>query len=738
MHNLLHPSLQKWIYNQGWRDLLPIQKASLKAVLKADSDVVISASTASGKTEAAFLPALTRVLQHPQEGLNILYISPLKALINDQYRRLQSMTKGTSIAVTPWHGDVHYHSKKTMFEEPGGIILITPESLESLFINHLSWMKQALPSLNYIIIDEFHAFLDNPRGQQLQSQLNRLENLIGRHVPRLALSATFSDHSGVAAALRPGQALSCKIITDPGNDQDQLLVQIKSYGCVTTESDSDPADNGQTPDDQQAVMSISNWSADLPEDLFRLMRGSTNLVFCNSRADTEQLSQELSALSEERHVPNEFFPHHGSLAANLRQSLEKRLIEGKLPTTAICTSTLELGIDISGVQSIAQVGPPNSVSSIRQRLGRSGRRDHKAVLRMFIPEASGPEDAYPLYEDTILASATVELLLQHWYEAPEGGQYAFSTLIQQILSVIASYGSCQARELYALLCEHGTFKLITPALFAQLLRDLGKHELLSQMKNGALTLGRSGEKLVGNWTFYAAFAVPVEFTIDYQGQILGSFPIDNELEIGTPFLLAGRAWEVVFFSWEHHRVGVKPYQGRAVPLPVNGSGSYIRDKVRECMFKLYQQQEIPVYLNRTAKTFFTQAQQSFKALNMAQRQVVEKSQALCLYPWVGDRAMQTMALMLRNMSLRAYSIHSHIELEYVSVENLREAIAAILRLGEQPPQALLKDIRFLRSEKHDHFLSRELKLLGYASRALDQRTALAAFEKINAELEARR
>lgn len=177
-YDSLDPRVRKWVYKQGWSTLRPLQESSIPAILARDRDVLISAGTAAGKTEAFFLPACSAVADLTN-GFGIVYISPLKALINDQYRRLESLGDALEMQVTPWHGDVPQSKKKKARTNPAGILLITPESLESLLINSMGWLKQAFSSVAYIVIDEFHAFIGSERGVQLLSLLNRIDHVLG-------------------------------------------------------------------------------------------------------------------------------------------------------------------------------------------------------------------------------------------------------------------------------------------------------------------------------------------------------------------------------------------------------------------------------------------------------------------------------------------------------------------------------------------------------------------------------
>lgn len=725
--SLLDPALQRWAFRRGWNDLNDIQKAALPVILEGKSDVIISASTASGKTEAAFLPALTAIKRNSeQKGISILCVSPLKALINDQYRRLDLMTQELKLHVTPWHGDISSGLKEQLLKEPNGILLMTPESLESMLINRMSWLKKALHSLRYVIIDEFHAFMGEQRGYQLQSQLHRIENLCGRLIPRIALSATFAQDAEISSHLRPRGGLPCKLICSHNANAGSLALQLRGYTL--------PFSQEKEKEFNKKFSPVTD-SKDLIEDLFKLMRGKTNLVFCNSRFVTEELAASLQSLSEEKFVPNEFFPHHGSLSRVMREGLEQRLVEGRLPTTAVCTATLELGIDISDVTSIAQIEPPLSVASMRQRLGRSGRRDHKAVLRLFIPEIYGdPEYNYGLFEKIFISTAMINLLLQRWYEPPLKHEYAFSTLLQQTLSVIASFGSVSANQLYELLCHTGPFMLCTKQNFVQFLRDLGKHDLITQLNDGTLALGLGGETLVSDWKFYTAFSTPMEYTIENDGHSIGTVPLSRLFEIGDTFTFAGHSWIVVFFHKERRVIGVKKNPEISMPLLMNGGSGQIREQVYKEMYRLYNEGQCPKFLNKTASEMFAQGIATFKKYGLNSNIVINGPAGLEIYPWRDDRVIRTMLLMLKRHGIKGDQINSHIFLKYTSKDSLKQAAIDICKNPDIDPVELVSKIGNLDIEKNDQYIGRDLKRLSFAWSSIDIKGAVECFKKINAQL----
>lgn len=732
--SLLHPLVQKWIHRQGWKSLHPIQQSAIEPILEHKDDVIISASTAAGKTEAAFLPVLTYLKQHEDslKGVGVLYISPLKALINDQARRLTDMAEPLGIKVTPWHGDVGVHTKNKLLKDPSGIVLITPESLESLLINRVDLFKTAFNNLAYIVIDEFHALMGAERGYQLQSQMHRIENLIRKVPVRIAISATFSNDIGsVAAYLRSnGQSsrIKCQIITSNQKSTTALAVKILGY-CIEPDF---------SVDNQELMIKMHEDAlTEVACDVFRLLRGKNNLVFTNSRADTERLANILRLMCQQTHVPQEFFPHHGSLSKDLRENIEHRLQDGRLPTTAICTSTLELGLDISDVNSIAQLAPPTSVASLRQRLGRSGRRDGRAVLRLFIPEYSPRLHSMRtlLCEDTVLSAAMINLLLKRWYEPPLKQEYAFSTLVQQTLSVIASIGGASAKNLYALLCQTGPFNLTTKAMFADLLRELGKNDLIMQMQDGILTLGVQGEHLVSNYEFFAAFNNDREYTIDHEGHTIGRIPIFSPLAEDDTFVFAGRGWKVVFFNEQKRIIGVKPFTGKTDELPFGGAGGKIHNALREEMLRIYLTGDIPPCLDQRAIDNFEQGRDNFMNYNLDSRLMVSGPQGFCLFPWKGDRVIDTIVLMLKKASISAEKVGSHIELEFASLDNLSTAVGSILRQGSDiDPTSLLSKVKTLDWEKFNCYLPHQLKLISYAHSHLDIPGALNFFQNLAPEL----
>jgi len=419
--------VQKWIRQQGWRELRDIQARSIRTIYETNADLIVAASTAGGKTEAAFFPLISQVLDEPFDGtgFDLLYIGPLKALITDQAMRLEGICQEAELPVVPWHGDVSQSIKTRALKSPNGILLITPESLEALFIRRGLEIARLFGATRAVVIDELHTVLDSERGIQLRSLLTRLELAIKRPIRRIGLSATLGDMDLAKAYLRPDAASSVQLIEADGGEA-ELRLQLRGY------LSGDEDENSSSATDAIAA------------HLFKHLRGSDNLVFAGARQRVEIYADRLRELCEWEHLPQEFYPHHASLSREHRDFVERRLKDPAKPTTAVCTSTLELGIDIGDVTCVAQIGAPFSVAALRQRLGRSGRREGQpAILRQYAVEAKlTPESSFVdrLRLGLIRSIAMIDLLLEGWCEPPKPQALHLSTLVHQILSVIAQRG----------------------------------------------------------------------------------------------------------------------------------------------------------------------------------------------------------------------------------------------------------------------------------------------------------
>ena len=725
--------MQKWVYNQGWSSLHDVQEQAIPPIIAGQRDVILSAATAAGKTEAAFLPILSAILNtadeparsKPPAGAQVLCLSPLKALINDQYRRLQDMCGLADIAAHRWHGDVPASAKKRFLAKPSGVLLITPESLEAMLVIRGTQVRKLLEALRYIVIDEMHAFLSTARGAQIQSLMNRVEMTIRRRPPRVGLSATLGDMTQAAWFIRPTKPASVELISSSSKGRG-ILMQLRGYVEPAPVKGGEPA------------MEIGGVAQnEIADHLYARLRGKGNLIFANARRDVETYADLLSRRSDQHRVPNEFWPHHGSLSKSMRETVEKRLKDTTRPATAVCTSTLEMGIDIGAVASVAQVGPPPSVASLLQRLGRSGRRGDPSILRMYVIERE-PDDRFGLLDElrcsTVRAVSMIRLMLGKWIETPDDPGYNYSTLIQQILSAIAQHGGATPVDLYRGLCGPGPFHLVDQNRFVQLLRTMSAQGLVVQNAEGELLHGEKGEPLVNHYTFYASFATAEEWRLTTKGRPLGSIPISQPLHLGMRLIFGGKRWMVQQIDSSAKTVEVEPSTGGKPPM-FTGSPALVSDRVRSEMVEVYKSLEVPTWIDETAGELLAEGRDIFARYRLARSPVVVEGDAIMLFPWVGDRALFTMSMMLGSQGIEANVEGPSLLMTGFNMGKVARAVKHIA--GQPPPDAaqLAEMIANREIEKWDWVLTgTELSEESAGARLLDIPGAMSAMETLQGKL----
>lgn len=705
---LLEPRIQRWIWSEGWTSLRDAQERAIPVLLGADQDVIIAAATAAGKTEAAFLPILTNLLQNQEAPGAVLYISPLKALINDQWDRLTRLCDDLELPVIAWHGDVSATRKHRFLKSPEGILLITPESLEALFVNRGTSLAGLFTNLRYLVVDELHAFIGSERGKQLQSLMHRIELAIDRPLPRVGLSATLGDMTLAAAFLRPNAPQYVSVIESKGAGQ-ILKVQIRGY--EETQQDSGELEGEEV------------FSADhaIAEHIFQILRGSNNLIFPNSRSQVEWFADILRRRCEQEGFPNEFWPHHGSLAKDLREETEKALKSGDRPATAVCTTTLELGVDIGSIKAVAQIGPPPSVASLRQRLGRSGRRfGEAAILRSYCKERQ-LKDGSPLSDrlrqSLVQSIAMIRLLMRGWFEPPRVQGVHMSTLVQQCLSVIAQRGGATAAEIWDALVQGGPFAGIERGDFLSLLRALGNRDLIVQDASGLLLLGVIGERLVNHYDFYSAFVSNEEFRLLCDGKPLGALPVSRPLTIGQRIIFAGRRWRVMDVDTEAKVIVVRSDPGGAPPS-FDGLGARVHDCVRQEMRAVLLEAETYAYLDVTAQKLLVEARSSFSGLGLAHSSMIESAGKTYVFTWQGDWTNDALAILLTHAGLPSENTGLVIEVQggRTLLESRLQDIAGWSGMDEA---TVLSDVKNMVQEKWDWTLPPALLMHSYATMHLD-------------------
>lgn len=707
-----HAGVRRWVSRKGWTQLRGVQKQAARHILFSDRDVIVAAPTAGGKTEAAFLPIASRLAEMEATGVACLCISPLKALINDQYDRLLSLFEAIDRPLHRWHGDVSSSHKGRALSSRGGAILMTPESLEAMFVRRGPTARASFADLRFIVIDELHAFIGTERGRHVQSLLHRLEAMIGRDVRRVALSATLGDMQHAAACLRPGKPEDVAIVAVKGGDN-ELQMQVRGY----TSCRPPDAENEVHPDNE----AIGGDSA-IVRHLFAVLRGSKNLVFANGRQRTEQLAALLRHTCEEQRLPNEFLPHHGNLSAEIRQEAEARLKEPGRPTTVLCTSTLELGIDVGSVKSIAQIGVPPTVASLRQRLGRSGRGADPAVLRVYIEENEIEKDSrlpVALRLQLVEAVAMIDLLLRDWCEPQNEERLHLSTLVHQVLALVAERGGIRPAEAYRLLCVTGPFRQVSPADFGEILRSMGKHELLIQMAEGLLVFGVRGEREVEHYSFFAVFQTPEEFRVVTEAATLGSLPMTRPLQPEQLIIFAGRWWRVLEVDLPSKTITVRATRAGRAPA-FDGDASPVHDVVRAEMLRVLSSADVPRYLNPGAARLLAEGRATFTQYRLANELMVQVGGDVVILPWVGDRKINTLQLLLAHVGflcIERYNATIHIA--QTTKSEIVDRLQELYERGIPTIEQLAAHVKHPASEKYDWVLSRGAASKNWISAFLD-------------------
>lgn len=594
VRKMLSYGCNEWIRKKKWPSLRPVQSKSCSEwLMHADMEaadavrgMLIVAPTAGGKTEAALLPTLSELERTtPREdpysgerfirGLNgekipvegdervgLLYVAPLKALLNDQYRRASEIAQECQLQITLWHGDAAHGQRNKFLKHPSGMLLTTPESLEGFLARRGEWSERHLLP-DTVIIDEFHAMIGTDRGAQLLDLLHRIDGLrILNGLPmmrRMGLSATISEPDRAALAMMGG--MDGAIVVDATGKKDDLEIDVIGIAAAEKGSGIDPVPASAC--------------------MVGKMAGTADkaLCFCTSRNSTEQLA---SGFKDELHAyglnwDNRVYAHHGLLEKLERERVEEKIREGQGPLICFSTTTLELGIDIGDIDLVIQEGAAPTVGQLRQRIGRSGRQNGVRRLIVMAPvkeisdsdmvsdgrsaELSDLYDAFPVLE----AIAEVELMLDGWYEPPSTRSRYPSTLVLETISAICQYGSARPSDLWRVLCSSpgAAFSGVLLDDYMLLCKDLVKAGYLytdtgnrvadesgdSVFTDPELLLGEEGDKLANSRDIYATFKGEDTWKIMDGQRTVGDVPLDQRsLTLFTAGMiqlaLGGKVWVI--------------------------------------------------------------------------------------------------------------------------------------------------------------------------------------------------
>ncbi len=701
-----------------WVRLKSIQVDAIEAVYAGGSDFIISATTGGGKTEAAFLPIISKLVDSTEHSVEALYVSPLKALINDQFRRLEELCQLTDIPVHKWHGDVTPSAKKRLLLSPSGILLTTPESLESHFINHQEYLRMLFPKLKYIVIDELHAFYGAERGAHLRSLVSRLQRYSSYKPRIIALSATLGDMRTAKYWVNGINPDAVKIIL--GSDTKESHIGVKAY--LPNPDETPSCETGTD-------IIVTSEDTRLIDDIIRIFAGNTALVFANSKRDLERYTDQLNARMKELGKISPFRIHHGSLSKAERESTEESLRSPK-PVVTLCSGTLELGIDVGNVKLIGQIGVPWSVTSLRQKLGRSGRRDEEpSILRLLIIEN---DDIYlsiihHLRLDLLKTVAMVELMIEPWCEPPETDKWHLSTFIHQVMSLIAETGGATASYLYDRLVRSGAFDNLNKEIFLRVLRDMGSEDLINQIADGSLILGLKGERIVRNYNFYAAFNGRYEIPV-YEGSkqigMISGLPGNGA---ARSLILAGKRWKITEVA--HNKITVEPSSSGQLPYFHGTPYIAVHPRIHSKMRELLENDILPNYLDEKSKTMLKDARSFARSRKILESPFLTHKDKIFWFTWCGSKVNTTLLGMGLLKGLNVEDEDIALAFNNSSLKDIKRRYLSFL---EEPCELLQVAAKFpLQAvEKFDCFLGDELRAEMFAHNYLDIPGAMKVIETL--------
>ena len=721
------PFVQEYIYQNHWENLRSIQVAAADAIFNTDENVLLTASTASGKTEAAFFPVITLFSEDMPSSVGCIYIGPLKALINDQFSRLNDLCAEADIPVWHWHGDVAQSHKAKLMRHPSGILQITPESLEALLLHKHAAIAKLFGDLRFVVIDEVHSLLRGDRGGQTLCLIERLSRIAGVNPRRIGLSATIGDPEGT------GEFLSL------GTGRKTIIPKIDAKGSKWRLSmehfyvkDAQAAEDKQIPG---ALPVLEEKTDDAPANadpgigyIFEHTRGKKCLVFVNSREECEMVTTTLRHYCELNHEPDRFLVHHGNLSASYRETAEGIMKDDSQYMTTVTTATLELGIDIGRLERAFQIDAPWTVSSFLQRMGRTGRRELPPEM-WFVIREDEPE-VRAMLPTTIpwkllQGIALVQLYLEErWVEPPRLDRLPFSLLYHQTMSTLASCGELSPRALADRVLRLHYFHRITQEDYRVLLRHLIATDHIQQTEQGGLIVGLAGERVINSFKFYGVFQESEEYTVRSESQELGT--VVSPPPVGEKLAIAGHVWQVLDVDHKRRLIYCQQVKG-SVPAYFGQCPGDLHTKILTRMRRVLQEDRQYPYLMKNAVARLEQARFTAAHSGAAEKPLINLGGNMwCLLPWVGTYTFLTMErflkikcadrLGLRNLdSARPFFIQFTMKADEsaffrVLAEEIRKPIG---------PMELVYPKELPLFDKYDEYLPEELVKKGFALGVLD-------------------
>ena len=619
--DLLSEPIRKFVRDKGWEQLRPIQTAAIAKILESDENFILVSRTASGKTEAAFLPVLSKV-DFNESGVQVLYISPLIALINDQFNRVEELCKNLDVDVVKWHGEANKTLKDKLLKHPKGIVLITPESLEAMFVNKPFNVKQLFSNLKYAVIDEIHSFIGTDRGIQLQSILSRLQKVNSKSFSIVGLSATMSEENNFFEVKDfTGNAEKTKILIDRSTKEIKVL-----FRYFKNKKDELPLE--------------------LLKDLYLETKDNKVLIFPNSRGRAEEIAVKLRKISDIVKGHSNYFSHHSSVDREVREYVEYFAKNNNRQNFCICcTSTLELGIDIGTVDEVVQIDATHSIASLIQRVGRSGRKEGESS-NLYL---------YATNEWSLLQSIACWLLFKEGFiEPPQKSEKPYDILVHQALSITKGYSGIKLVDLINQLSENSAFKKIELFEIEQILNHLIEIDFLEKLQQEVI-IGVEGEIVVNSRDFYSVFKTEENFKVISAGNKIGEVPFSPQIIEDENILLSAKIWKIIFVDHKAKKIDVIPTREGKKPIFFGTSG-VIHQKIREKMIEILYSKIEYDFLDERSSDEIEILRKEFSVFNIqnlqSERPLLLREKNIELFTFTGTQINRTIQLILNIVGIK--------------------------------------------------------------------------------------
>lgn len=720
--NRYAPFIQDFIYQNNWQSLRAIQVAAGDAVFNSDANVLLSASTASGKTEAAFFPILTLFTEDMPRSVGALYIGPLKALINDQFLRLNDLCREARVPVWHWHGDVARSHKNRLLKNPSGILQITPESLEALLMHKHADISRLFGDLRFVVIDEVHSLLRGDRGGQTICLIERLSKLAGVNPRRIGLSATIGDPESTGAFLSSGTGRETVVPAIAGQAI-RWRLSMEHFFVQGAQSAEDKEIAGALPVLEEKTDTAPRHADPGMGYIFEHTWGKKCLIFVNSREECEAVTTTLRQYCEANHEPDRFLIHHGNLSTSYRETAEAVMKDDEQTQTTVTTATLELGIDIGRLERAFQIDAPFTVSSFLQRMGRTGRREMPPEM-WFVMREDEPEARAMLPTTVpwvlIQGIALVQLYREErWVEPPKLDRLPYSLLYHQTMSTLASCGEMTPAALASRVLSLSYFHRISQDDYKLLLLHLIATEHIQRTEEGGLIVGLAGERQTNSFKFYAVFKENEEYTVRNKSQELGT--IVSPPPVGEKIALAGHVWIVEEVDHKRHLIYCDLVKGK-VPAYFGLCPGDINTKILERMRSVLREDTPYPYLMKNAVARLDSARRTAVNSGLTEETLICLGGDMwCLFPWLGTYAFIALERFIKikcaaRLSLSGLDSSRPYFIQFKMKADREEFFAVLGEMEQEPldPMELVYPGEVPLFEKYDEFIPEALVKKGFA------------------------